>query len=189
MGAALALDAPVTIEEYYAFIEDKIDYRLYELVDGEIVLNATPTEWHQAIVQNICVGLDRLRPESVTWRIRPGLGVRMRGNANNEPVPDVLIMAPLEDGSQNWTSDVSVVFEVLSRTTARRDMTVKRDFYTSLDPLTHYVIVAQDRMEAHVHARSNGFEPTILTLPDDVIALTEHDVEMPLAALYRDVPV
>ena len=51
------------------------------------------------------------------------------------------------------TREVLVVFEILSPSTAERDLRWKRTAYTSLPSLTHYVVIAQDAVDVVVFAR------------------------------------
>ena len=85
----------------------------------------------------------------------------VRDDQHNEPIPDVMIV-PATSDIFNWTYEILVVFEVLSPFSLRRDMVHKRNFYTRIESLTHYIVLAQDRREATVFARSNGFEPQVL---------------------------
>jgi Uma2 family endonuclease len=89
----------------------------------------------------------------------------------------------------NSTLDAIVVFEILSPFSLRRDMVHKREFYTRIESLTHYVVLAQDRREATVFARSEAFEPRVLTAADAAIDLAPLGVSIPLADIYRDVPL
>jgi hypothetical protein len=68
-------------------------------------------------------------------------------------------------------------------------MVHKREFYTRIESLTHYVVLAQDRREATVFARSEAFEPRVLTAADAAIDLAPLGVSIPLADTYRDVPL
>jgi Uma2 family endonuclease len=97
-----------------------------------------------------------------------------------------MIVPPASDVF-NWTFDVLAVFEILSPFSLRRDMVHKRDFYTRIESLTHYVVLAQDRREATVFAHANGFSPLSLTAPDARIAIAPLNISLPLADIYRDV--
>jgi Uma2 family endonuclease len=88
----------------------------------------------------------------------------------------------------NWTFTALAVFEVLSPYSLRRDMVHKRRFYQRIASLTHYVVLAQDRVEATVFARSNGFIAQALGSAGR-IEIAELGLVLPLADLYRDVPI
>ena len=189
MEGALEADYAVTLDEYHTFVETRPEDERWELVDGELVLNPSPTNWHQLIVRNVVIELDGIaRTTKAHWIVIPGIGTRRPQDETNEPVPDVMVIPKRSDGPTNWTSDVTVAFEVLSRWSARRDMVHKREFYAMLEPLTDYVVLAQDRMEAHVFSRANDFEPVVLGA-DDTLTLASLAVSVPLRDLYRDVSI
>ena len=99
-----------------------------------------------------------------------------------------MVMPSLSEVS-NWTFDALAVFEILSPYSLRRDMVRKRNFYTRIESLTHYVVLAQDRREATVFARENEFQPLVLTAAKAKLEIAPLGVSIPLADIYRDVPL
>lgn len=189
MREAIQSDYRTTIEAFHAFIDDRPEDEKWELIDGEIVLNPTATNWHQVIVGALIYELHKARDRiRANWQILPGIGTRVPDDPHNEPVPDVMVIPSLSEVS-NWTFDALVTFEVLSPYSLRRDMVRKRGFYSRIDKLTHYIVLAQDRREATVFARSSGFEPQILKTAKAKLELEPHGVSIPLADIYRDVPL
>ncbi len=117
----------------------------------------------------------------------PGLGVRV--SDINRPEPDVLILpklAPPLDPFERDRDDIIVAFEVLSPSTADRDLRWKRAAYTSIPSLTHYVVIAQDAVDVVVFARESGFAEQRFRSRDDVIDFPTLGVALPLAEIYRD---
>jgi Uma2 family endonuclease len=142
------------------------------------------------IVFNISVALgiaQRARPDR-GWRAIPGIGVRLSGTSR--PEPDVMVVpsdAASVRPSQRDLDNVLVVFEVLSPSTADRDLRWKRTAYTSLPSLTHYVVIALDTVDVVVFARDTSFAETRLTSRDDAIAFSALGVALLLSEIYRDV--
>lgn len=189
MHDVLQSDYRTTIEAFHAFVDDRPEDEKWELIDGEIVLNPTATDWHQVIVGTLIHELHKARDRAEgRWQIMPGIGTRVPDDPHNEPVPDVMIVPSLAEAS-NWTFDALVTFEVLSPFSLRRDMVRKRGFYSRIEKLTHYIVLAQDRREATVFARSDGFEPKILNAADTKIEIEPLGVSIALADIYRDVPL
>ena len=183
-------DYRLTVEEYHALTDEAPDDERWELIEGEPVLNAAPSRRHQTIVQNVIVELGNRRREiGEPWIVIPGIGVRHPDDSLNEPAPDVAILPPTTDDTEHWTHDILVAFEVLSPWSLRRDMVTNRNFYTRLAPLTHYVVLAQDAMRAHVFAREADFEGRELTRADATIAFADIDTTLRLGDVYRDVSV
>ena len=187
MGKPLQADYRVKIEEFRDFIDDRPDWEKWELIDGEIVLNPTPTNRHQIIVNNLLGELYAFRKGlEVTWQEMPGVGLRLPGDVHQEPEPDAMIV-PKPREVANWTSEAIVVFEVLSPFSVRRDMVHKLGFYRLIKGLTHYVVLAQDRQEATVFARSHDFSPRrVITGSINIEPL---GVALALEDIYRGVPL
>ena len=78
MGVPTIKTGPMTVEEFYAFTDRRPDNEKWELIDGEPILNASPSPIHQWIVKNLTFALTlRERQPNATWAVLPGLGVRV----------------------------------------------------------------------------------------------------------------
>ncbi|MBA3517010.1 MAG: Uma2 family endonuclease [Rhizobiales bacterium] len=182
-------DYRMTAEAFHAFLADRPDWEKWELIDGEAIVQATPTKTHQIVIGNLIDQLYAARRENGgSWQPLIGIGTRVRRDAHNEVVPDVMIMPPSDDAAI-WTFDVLAAFEVLSPGSVRRDMVRKRDFYTRIESLTHYVVLAQDRREATVFARLDTFEPRRLSGGDARIEIPPLGISLALSEVYRDTRV
>ncbi len=189
MREALKSDYRTTLEAFHAFVDDRPHWEKWELIDGEIVLNPTATNRHQLIANNLQFELEAMRRQlGASWRVHAGIGTRHPEDDHNEPIPDVMIVPPSSD-IFNWTFEVLVVFEILSPFSMRRDMVHKRNLYTRIESLTHYVVLAQNRREATVFARSEGFSPKTLKAANAKIEIAPLGVSLALADIYRDVPL
>jgi Uma2 family endonuclease len=187
MDGALRQDFRTTIEAFHAFVDDRPEWEKWELIDGEIVLNPTPNNRHQLVVTNLLYELEASRRRSSTeWRVIPGIGTRHPEDRHNEPVPDVMVV-PAFSEIANWTFELLVAFEVLSPFSLRRDMVHKRNFYTRIESLTHYIVLAQDRREASVFARSGNFPLRRVT--SGSIEIEPLGISLPLDEIFRDVPL
>jgi len=134
VGVPVIDTGPMTVEEFYAFTDTRPDEEKWELIEGEPVLNAAPSDMHQWIVKNVVLALGiRERELNAPWAVLPGLGVRV--SDKDRPEPDILVI-PSEHRRperRRDRSDVIVAFEVLSPSTEGRDLSWKRKAYTSLD--------------------------------------------------------
>ena len=189
MGQARQSDFRTTIEAFRAFIDDRPDDEKWELIDGEIVLNPTANNRHQRIARNILYELETIcRSTTQSWEAIPGISSRHPDDQSNEPIPDAMIV-PRSSDIFNWTYDILVAFEILSPFSLRRDMVHKRNFYTRIESLSHYIVLAQDRIEATIFSRSDAFSPKTLVAADDRIEIAPLGVSLSLAEIYRDVPL
>ena len=188
MGVPTIKTGPMTVEEYFAFTDTRPDNEKWELIDGEPILNASPSRLHQTIFWNLALligTIQRQRPQS--WEASPGVGVRV--SDTSLPEPDIFIVpagSARRDPYGRETSEVLVAFEILSPSTAERDLRWKRTAYTSLPSLTHYVVIAQDAVDIVVFARDAGFAERRLRSLADSLELPALGISLPLAEIYRD---
>jgi Uma2 family endonuclease len=178
---------PMTVGEFYAFTDTRPDGEKWELIEGEPILNASPSPLHQWIAGNVFVAVKNLEREiKAPWVALYDLGVRV--SEKDRPEPDVLVY-PSEsrrpDGRRD-RDDVIVSFEMLSPSTEDRDLGWKRKAYTSLPSLTHYVAISQDAVDVRVFARDDGFEERKLRSLNDVIDLRPLGISLSVAEIYRD---
>ena len=146
----------------------------------------TPSYLHQKIVLNFLVLLDAAaRRSRGGWEVLPGLGVRL--SDTSVPVPDVLIRPDkFIDGRD--CDDMIVAFEVLSPSTAKRDLRWKRTAYASLPTLRQYVVVAQDAIDILSFDREAGagdFSERRFTRWDEELDLPAIGVRASLSEIYR----
>jgi Uma2 family endonuclease len=188
VGVPTIKTGPMTVKEIYAFTDTRPDDEKWELIDGEPILNASPSPVHQWIVRNILIALgNRERELKASWAILPGLGIRV--SRTNRPEPDLLIMpraAFSADPAQRDTGEMIAAFEILSPSMADRDLRWKRTAYTSLPSLTHYIVVAQDAVDVVVFARDTGFAERRYRSLSDTIELPALGILLPVSEIYRD---
>ena len=186
MGIPRIDTGPMTVEEFYAFTDARPDEEKWELIDGEPVLNAAPSDFHQIILRNLVFALTaEERRSGASWDAIPGSGARVSNTSR--PEPDVMIQPKRPGGpAVRDTRDAVVLFEIMSPSTATRDLKWKRAAYTSLPTLTHYVVLAQDAVDVVVFARDSGFGERRLTRRDDVITFSELGISLSLNDIYYD---
>jgi Uma2 family endonuclease len=187
VGVPTIKTGPMTVEEFYAFTDARPDEEKWELIDGEPVLNASPSPMHQWIISNLLLALRTRAGDSTSWAALPGLGVRV--SDVNRPEPDVLVL-PRAGGSADQLgrdrSDLIVAFEVLSPSTEDRDLRWKRIAYGSLPSLTDYVVIAQDVTDVVVFSRDIDFAERRFKSLTESITLASLGISLPLAEIYQD---
>ncbi len=188
MGVPTIKTGPMTVEEYFAFTATRPDNEKWELIDGEPILNASPSKLHQKIFINLVCLLGAIqRRHSQLWEVLPGIGVRV--SDTSLPEPDVFILpagSVRRDPYGGETQDAIVVFEILSPSTAERDLRWKRTAYSGLPSLSHYVVIAQDAIDVVIFARDAEFaERRILSLAGS-LEFPSLGISLPLAEIYYD---
>jgi Uma2 family endonuclease len=178
----------MTVEEYFAFTDTRPDNEKWELIDGEPILHASPSGLHHKILKNLIfllATIEQRQPQS--WEAIPGIGVRV--SDTSLPEPDVFILPAgtvRRDPYKRETRDVLVTFEILSPSTAQRDLHWKRAAYASLSSLSHYIVIAQDAVEVVVFARDAGFAERRIRSIGDSIEIPSLGISLPLSDVYRD---
>ena len=73
MGVPTIKTGPMTVEEYFAFTDTRPDNEKWELIDGEPILNASPSNLHQAIAFDLTVLLGTFQHRRAqSWEATPG---------------------------------------------------------------------------------------------------------------------
>jgi Uma2 family endonuclease len=186
MGIPKIDTGPMKVDEFYLFTDRRPDEEKWELIDGEPILNASPSPIHQWILKNLIVSLTlKERSVAANWTVIPGIGALV--SDKSRPEPDAMILPNdqmrLFHGGRD-TDEAIVLFEIMSPSTASRDLQWKRAAYTSLASLTHYVVIAQDAVDVVVFARDGGFGEQRYRSLSDEIAFPAIGVSLPLSEIY-----
>lgn len=97
--------------------------------------------------------------------------------------PDVKVACGEFDPGGDHVDPV-VIFEILSPTTELTDRRVKPAEYATIGSVQVYVLLAQDRPQATVLRRADGWRPELVEGHEAVLALPEIGVAIPLAELF-----
>jgi Uma2 family endonuclease len=175
-----------TIADYDAYTSSSAEDEQYELVDGDIVMMANPTETHEQIAGNIGAPL-KMAMDGRGCRTYQG-GIRVqRSDATNEvdkTRPDVVVRCgPMS--KRTYITDPVVIVDVLSPSTIDYDRGAKLEFHKSLPTVQHIALVYQDQMRVEHYRRTDaGFVFDVLTRPDAALTLAAIDFDLPLANIY-----
>ena len=175
---------PMNVEQFLAFYDTRPEGEKWELIDGELFMNATPVNFHQLVVANIIGSLrEKLRVAGNQFKASAGIGARLSDISSVEP--DIMIR-PRDRFNGRNTQDMMVAFEVLSPSTRHNDLKFKRENYPALPFLTHYVVVSAEKMEVRVYARATNWVQTMLKREGDEIHFDKPGVTLSLAEIYDD---
>ena len=117
------------------------DDSLYEIIDGELCVMSPPSARHQWLCLDLHRELDR-------YAVKTGIGEALFGPGNlyvgptTVLMPDLFVVPPAARAAEHWREfrEVLLVVEVLSRSTARRDRTVKRRHYQRFGVCDYWVV-------------------------------------------------
>ena len=194
MTTALRQSDLITIEAFDAFVETKgDDARLYELVEGVIVMMSNPTEAHEQIVANISsplkVTTDKRQCRTYIGGMRVQLSEKVSGLDKTKS--DIVVRCgTASSGSRTFITDPVVVVEVLSRSTIDIDRDPKLDFYKSIPTMHHIALVYQDQMRVEHYRRTDtGFELEVLKVATDSLELEAVGFSLELERIYAGADV
>ncbi len=171
-------------EEYLAF-EEKSKIR-HEYMDGEIFSMAGGTRKHSLAGTNISTELS-LQLRDSDCEVHAGeFRIRVRGGHNVYPDVAVACGDILTVDDDKTLLNPIVVFEVLSKSTEKRDRGEKAEDYFKLSSLKDYILVSQYRVRVEHYARQRNNEWTLKFFEDltDVVELKSINCKISLKLIY-----
>lgn len=170
-----------TVEGFLAW-DDGTDRR-YELVGGQIVAMAPPSEAHAAIVANLTVRIGgQLRPPC---RVLGEFGVRLPDRDDSFYQFDLAVTCTVADPTRRYIAEPEMIVEVLSPSTALHDRGRKLDHYRQLPSLKEVLLVASEERRVQ-HWRRQGTRWVVDDLIGDAdLRLVTVADRIPLGAIYE----
>jgi len=180
-------DKKYSFAEYMAMEESSIER--HDFYYGELFAMAGGTKNHNSIIVNLTVALKTNK--------KPGCDVFIDGmkleieKGQFYVYPD-LIYTCNEDikGDDFYVKKPSVIFEVISESTALYDKEVKLKYYKRIETLNYYVLVSQKEIMVEVYARIENTQiwkyQTFETL-DETIEFERLGFNLPVATIYDSI--
>ena len=131
-----------TLEELHSLPDDG---NKYELVRGELFVTPPPTDEHETILARLSMLLGPfVAANGLGFVYHPRAVLRFQGS---EVEPDLMVRQPQPEPGRDW--DVapipSLVVEVLSGSTRRRDRQEKKDLYMDAGVAEYWIIDPERR--------------------------------------------
>jgi Uma2 family endonuclease len=98
--------------------------------------------------------------------------------------PDIVVTCDPSDNDKRLVRSPKLIIQVLSQTTERVDKREQFFAYTNIESLEEYVLVPQERVEATVFRRTNGWQSEQIE-PRAELLLNSLQLRLPLAAAYE----
>lgn len=182
MAVAVRRDPGMGVAEYQEWVAGRPDEERWELIDGESMLMAPPSERHPMIVANLLRHLASVARDR-GGRAIPGIAALSDAMDTFAPIPDVRIRcgSMLREG---YARDPVLVAEMLSASTMSR----KTDFCRSIASLRVLLIVYQDEPRIEAWRRAAGGDGTKQARgPGETIDLPELGGRLAVADIYDDI--
>jgi len=172
--AALQEEQYVSLQEFEAFRE-KNDVRA-ELILGHIYMMASPSARHQDIVLNIAYFLRRHKSKECFPRISP-FDIRLRvDNQMNILQPDIMIFC---------TNELCAVFEVLSPSTAHKDMGIKKYIYQKAGIKEYFLVSDEYKTIEKFELQGGKFELVNVYSIDDTLDVKCMDIKIKVSEIFE----
>ncbi len=176
-------------QEYLAF-EEKSKIR-HEFMDGEIFSMAGGTRKHSLAGTNISTELG-LQLRETDCEVHAG-ELRIRVREGHNVYPDVAVACGdiLTVDDDKTLLNPIVVFEVLSKSTEKRDRGEKAEDYYKLNSLQDYVLVSQYRVRVEHFSRQKNNEWILKIYEDlkDVVELKSIHCKISLKLIYLKIKI
>jgi Uma2 family endonuclease len=137
----------------------------HELIDGYVYAMAGTSANHERISLNI---LRKFGNHLENNPCEPfGSDMKLRINSNFF-YPDVMVDCNFDNAEPYFTKTPIIIVEVLSRSTRKKDETIKLMSYINIPSLQEYVMVEQDIVDIQVIRRSEGWLQKHYFLGDEI---------------------
>ncbi len=177
----LAVRKPMSLAEFLEW-EERQELR-YEFDGVEPVAMTGGSLRHAAIQRNLAIAVgSRLRGKPCQFF---GSDLKIQADENSSRYPDGIVLCSDMDPSLKIVRNPVVIFEVLSPSTAAKDRIVKAREYQATPSVKRYVMLEQDRIGATVHVRAQDGWSVLVLKDDDILAMPEIGLEIPLAEFYE----
>ena len=164
----------ISLKEFEEFRE-KNEIRA-ELILGQIYMMASPSARHQDIVGNIFFKLRQNKSKECFPRIAP-FDIRLRvDNQINILQPDVMLFC--ED-------DLCAVFEVLSPSTAHKDMGVKKYIYQKAGVKEYFLVSDEYKTIEKFELLNNKFELVNVYGIDDILDVNCMNIKIKVSEIFE----
>ncbi len=160
----------------------------HEYIGGEVYAMVGTSDRHNLIAVNLATAL-RPHVRGTPCRLfMSDMKVRLRVASDDAfYYPDLMLACDPDDRATYYRTRPCLIVEVLSDSTERIDRREKLLAYTSIDSLQEYLLVSQNRVEAELHRRVDGWRGQTVTTGD--VRIQCLDLAVPLATIYEDVPL
>lgn len=183
----------VKSDKKYSFNEymtlEETSKERHDFYHGELYAMAGGTANHNSIIINVAVALKTNKKPGCNFFID---GMKLEIEKDEFYVYPDLIYTCNDNllGTDSFVKKPSIIFEVLSESTALYDKQVKLKYYKKIESLHYYVLVSQSEIMVEVYARIDNSQiwkyQTFETL-DEIIEFERLGFSVTLASIYEGI--
>lgn len=179
--SAVLKDNRISIEEYLA--GELISETKHEYEDGYVYAMSGTSKNHDKIMINL---VRKLGGHLDNMPCDVYSNVKAHVSKTKFYYPDVMVVCGDDNDNEYYTEKPTLIVEVLSKSTRRKDHTTKRFAYRQIETLQEYVLIEQDSVHVEVSRRSLGWDSAHYFLGDEVF-FESLDLNVSVAEIYRRV--
>lgn len=177
-----------TVDEYLAF--ERGSEVKHEYVSGLIVAMSGASRAHNLITGNVARRLGNQLEGKPCETYASDM--RVRTTPSEYTYPDVVVVCgepEFEDAEVDTLLNPTVIVEVLSKSTEKRDRIEKLSDYRGIASLCEYILISQDKMhvERYVRAGDNNWTLSDTNQPEGTVAIASIGCELSLKDVYERV--
>ena len=155
----------------------------HELIDGCVYAMAGASANHERVSGNVYRKLGNHLEDKPCEPF--GSDMKLRINANFF-YPDVMVDCLFDNSEPYFTETPIIIVEVLSKSTRKKDTTLKLLSYINIPSVQEYVLIEQDFVDVQVFRRSEGWIPSHYFLGDEV-TFESIGLTLPVEDIYHRV--
>ena len=173
---------PLSEQEYLA-AEQTAEIK-HEYIDGQAYAMTGASINHARVSGNLHAELrQRLKGQPCEAFVAD---VKIKAHGNYF-YPDVMVICERSPSDTEYVKHApTVIVEVLSPSTRKKDLTTKKLAYLNLPSVQEYLLIEQDKCEVEVLRRNDNWAPAFYFLGDDIV-LESIGVTIPVAEIYERV--
>ena len=156
----------------------------HEYLEGQIYAMAGASRNHQRIITNMVRNFSEHLKNTPCDTYASDIKVRIGDLAFF--YPDVIVTCDDDTDNSYYTEQPTIIVEVLSKSTRRKDETTKRRLYQSLPSLQEYVLIEQDIVDVEICRCSEGWVSEHYFMGDDIM-FAAIDLTLSVNEIYQRV--
>jgi Uma2 family endonuclease len=174
-----------TVDEFFVWSQDQPKGK-YELFDGKVVMQQAERWVHAKLKLRIGIALQSAIEKAGSRHFVAVDGPMIRIDASRAFQPDIVVAAyPEPDRNSLEIANPVTVIEILSPSTAKRDLADKLVGYFLVPTIQHYLVVDPDEETILWHRRSAGGGIEVpQTMTSGSLKLDPPGVELALAVVF-----
>jgi len=159
MSVVNKVDNIISEEEYLS--GELLSETKHEYIDGQIYAMAGASKNHERIAGNVLTELkNHLKQKKSSCDVfSSDIKVRTVDNKTAYFYPDVMVSCDADDNeSEYYVNTPVIIVEVLSKSTRKNDLSIKKFYYFNTPELQEYVVIEQDFCEVEVFRKTDGWK-------------------------------